>query len=447
MKKVLLYAIIIVVTLPVFTFAQAPDTLWTKTFGGSADDYASAVLQTNEGGYIIVGTTHSFGAGAGDTWLIRTNLSGDTIWTKTYGTGYPETAGDIQPTVDGGYVIAGSGYAPPGYIVGWIMKVDSSGNEVWSAVFDCGLGSGLSAVKQTSDGGYIAAGSVGDNRYNWAFLVKTDSAGNAIWDSVYQHSWYPHASGISAALETNDGSFIAVGGCNGFIYNMKTNMLGSTIWYNLYSIGDGLSIQYTLDSNFVMTGHIGDYWNGEASVVLLKFSDAGNSQWIKEYGGSANDGANDVVATSDSGYVLVGYTESYGAGNADIWILKANTYGDTVWTVVYGGADRDIGNCVQETQDGGYILVATTASFGSGGHDIQLIKFAPDVGINEIQDEVTDEWKHGTTIVAGPLQPPLQTDYQIIDIAGRQIHTLDPAPGIYFIEVDGEIRQKVIKIK
>jgi hypothetical protein len=147
--------------------------------------------------------------------------------------------------------------------------------------------------------------------------------------------------------------------------------------------------------------------------------------------------------TQDNGYIVAGYT--YGQ-LYDVYLLKIDTLGDTLWTKSYGDWHNDMGWCVRQTSDNGYIIVGETQSFGN--YKMYLIKTEPDaINVNENKIISLEPQNFMTTVFSGPFTLPGCKSFKIFDIAGRQIHTLDPAPGIYFIEVDGEIRQKVIKIR
>ncbi len=147
--KRLFTAISIQILLTGFSLSQAPDTMWTKTFGGSGSDAGNSVQQTSDGGYIVAGTTRSFGAGNADVWLIKTDASGDTLWTKTFGGSQWDNARSVQQTIDGGYIVTGfTASFGAGEFDVWLIKTDTSGDTLWTKTFG---GSGPDGVLCSSD--------------------------------------------------------------------------------------------------------------------------------------------------------------------------------------------------------------------------------------------------------------------------------------------------------
>ena len=154
---------------------------WPKTFGGIGYDGASSVQQTTDGGYIVAGTTYSYGAGMSDVWLIKTDADGNAEpgWPKTFGGSNYDWGTSAQQTTDGGYIVAGvtSSYGAGGDDV-WLIKTDADGNVEpgWPKTFGGADYEGAASVQQTTDGGYIIAGYIHSIPDVW--LIKTDSNGN-----------------------------------------------------------------------------------------------------------------------------------------------------------------------------------------------------------------------------------------------------------------------------
>jgi hypothetical protein len=150
--------------------------IWAKTYGGTA---VRSVQQTSDGGYIVAGHTSSFGAGYYDIFLIKTDANGNVIWAKTYGGTYSDYAYSVQQTSDGGYIVAGTtrSFGAYGYNI-FLIKTDASGNIQWAKTYGGTDGDEDYSVRQTSDGGYILAGGTWSFSVEGALLIKTDANGN-----------------------------------------------------------------------------------------------------------------------------------------------------------------------------------------------------------------------------------------------------------------------------
>ena len=134
------------------------------------------------------------------------------------------------------------------------------------------------------------------------------------------------------------------------------------------------SIQQTSDGGFIVAGSTDSFGAGKADFWVLKLDESGNALWQKTYGGTDYDYASSIQQTPDGGYIVAGETESFGAGRADLWVLKLDESGNALWQKTYGGTDYDNAYSIQQTLDGGYIMAGYTGSFGAGSADFWVLK-------------------------------------------------------------------------
>ena len=181
MKAIKYFSCIVLLVISSRIYSQMPDTIWTKTFGGSLADVGNSVKQTNDGGFIVAGTTSSFGAGGQDIYLIKTNENGDTLWTKTFGGTGNDRASNVVQTNDNGFAVFGTtnsfGNGGDDFL---FWKTDSLGNTEWFKTYGASTNERAFEGHQLLDGTYVIAGdSVGQNNNAW--LVKIDTDGNFFW--------------------------------------------------------------------------------------------------------------------------------------------------------------------------------------------------------------------------------------------------------------------------
>lgn len=356
---------------------------WTRTFGGNSGDGGYSVQQTSDGGFIVTGPTDSYGAGSGDVYLIKTDADGDTSWTRTYGGGSYDWGQSVQQTAEGGYIIAcytesyGAGFSDI-----YLIKTDAEGDTSWTRTYGGWYFDEGYSVQQTADGGYIVAGSTssyGSGSYD-VYLIKTNTNGDTLWTRTYGGSNWD--VGLSVQ-QTSDGGYIVAGFTESFgtgsgdVYLIKTNSDGGTSWTKTFGGGDwekGFSVQQTSDGGYIVAGWTESYGAGYADVYLIKTNTNGDTLWTRTYGGNLEEKGYSVQQTADGGYIVAGPTESFGAGSADVYLIKTNANGDTSWTRNYGGSDWDEGRSIQQTFDGGYIVAGLTYSYGAGSADVYLIK-------------------------------------------------------------------------
>jgi len=135
------------------------------------------------------------------------------------------------------------------------------------------------------------------------------------------------------------------------------------------------SIQQTSDGGYIVAGHTLSFGVGDRDFWVLKLDEEGNVEWQKAYGGSDYDWATSIQQTDDGGYIVAGYTFSFGAGGYDFWVLKLNENGNVEWQKTYGGSDDEEAYSINQTDDGGYIVAGgSTYSFEPGGYDVWVLK-------------------------------------------------------------------------
>jgi len=359
------------------------NTEWDKTFGGSEDDLAYSVQQTADGGYILGGSTLSYGAGVSDAWLVKTDADGNTLWDKTFGGSEDDVANSVQQTADGGYILGGYTYsygAAGDTHDAWLVKTDADGNIVWDKTFGGSGAEEANSVQQTADGGYILGGytySYGAGESD-AWLVKTDADGNTVWDTTFGGS---EQDGANSVQQTADGGYILGGHTRSYgvgdadAWLIKTDADGNIMWDKTFGGSDNddevYSVQQTVDGGYILGV---TYGAREVDAWLIKTDSDGNTVWDTTFGGSEDDEANSVQQTVDGGYILGGHTRSYGEGHYDAWLIKTDADGNTEWDKTFGGSEQDGANSVQQTADGGYILGGHTRSYGVGDADAWLVK-------------------------------------------------------------------------
>ena len=393
---------------------------WQKTFGGSSRDGGFSVQQTSDGGYIVAGYTDSYGSGGYDVYLVRTSPDGDQLWQTTFGGSSVDSGGSVQQTSDGGYIIAGSTRSyGSGSDDMYLVKTNGDGELQWERAFGNIHQESGRCVRQTSDGGYVLVGTTASygsrhsGHYN-VYMVKTNSEGDLQWQKAYggidgDVDDYGHS-----VQQTSDGGYVIAGTTyrTGMadVYLVKTNAIGVLQWENTFggSGGEGGdSVQQTSDGGYVIAGSTTSYGSGQYDVYLVKTDSDGQMLWQKTFGGSGYEFAYSVQQTSDGGYITTGYTDPNVSGSGQVRLVKTNSDGNLQWQKTFGGSDDDYAWSVQQTCDGGYIVAGSTNSYGSGGYDVYLIKASGDAPPATPGDMNGD----GIVSIVGDVPPFVQVVY------------------------------------
>jgi hypothetical protein len=365
------------------TLAQAPDTIWTKVYGDGDYERGNSIVITDDNGFAVVGATNALYSGGniteGDIWLVRTNSTGDTLWTKTYGGSGIDEGNSIYQTADGGFILAGARSNNLLIYDAWLIRTDSNGDTIWTKTYGDNFAEELaSSVIETSDSGFAFTGFSNTqttfSRDVW--LVRTDAAGDTLWTRTFGGT----GSDLGAAvLQTADNGFIVTGktrviGGEYDLYLIRTDENGNTLWTKTYngpsspnSVDDGRDIELISDGGVVVMGFT------SLNVWLLRTDANGDTLWTKQYPGSGDS----FDKTSDDGFVITGGT----------WLIRTNASGDLLWSTTFAG----LANSVQQTSDGGYI-VAGYNFFSATKDDLWLARFGSDPTSIEIDIETPNEY-------------------------------------------------------
>jgi Leucine-rich repeat (LRR) protein len=360
--------------------------VWQKTFGGSGSDWASSIQQTKDGGYVIAGYTESFGAGGCDVYIIKLDENGNKVWEKTFGGSGCDTASCIKQISDGGYIVAGetNSFGEGNWEI-YIIKLDENGNKLWQETFGGADNYHAVSIQQTKDGGYIVAGYIeSESEICSVYIIKLKENGSKVWEKIYGGNDDDRAYSIQ---QTTDGGYIIAGYTKSFgagesdIYVIKLDENGHIVWQKTYGGSNydlANSIQQTKDGGYIIAGYTESFGTGGRNVYIIKLDENGEKEWEKIYNINYLDEAFSIMQTADGGYIVAGYTYSFGEGGSDVYIIKLKENGSKVWEKIYGGNDHDGASSVQQTTDGGYIVAGGTSSFGAGKSDVYVIKIDKD---------------------------------------------------------------------
>jgi hypothetical protein len=318
---------------------SAGKMVWQQVIGGAGDEFAYGIVQNSNGEYYAAGYTNSFGAGNIDVYLIKLNSSGDILWTKTYGGNQADNAKAILLTSTGDIVLAG---ATASFGAGsndiYLLKVDSSGNLLWSKTIGRSSNDYATAISLVHDGGFILGGYTDGYGANNGYVVRTDSTGDTLWTASYEIGNYStrEIRGVKESANNSGFLFCGVGlrygsGYFSHLFYISAGLSGNFIYRRTTGLisDDGNGIDVTSDGGFATTGYLDNYGQ---SAQLIKYDSLGTIQWYKEYeritSGSYpfySEGCA-VKQTSDGGYIIGGRT--FFSGQQDALLIKTDANGN-----------------------------------------------------------------------------------------------------------------------
>ncbi|GJQ59136.1 MAG: hypothetical protein D8M57_07175 [Candidatus Scalindua sp. AMX11] len=368
------------------------DDVWAKSYGGSSNDFAQSIRQTRDGGYIVGGTTKSFGAGNEDILVLKLKPDGKQEWVRTYGNSSVDFVRSIVQANDGGYVVLAYTEDPKWTPI--LMKLKSDGDVEWQRAYYNGNFFSMELAKE----GYVMAGFTWVDNSNDLSVCKVKTDGKVDWMKTYGDATCVSCTDVGLSIQmTTDGGYIVAGGTESFgeggldIWVLRLDSFGDVVWQRSYGGEKGerpTSIEQTADSGYIVSGHTESFGTIGTDGWVLKLcpdgtdcngnqadNNVGEIEWQKSYGKINFDYFNAIHQTSGGGYIVSGYTDSIGRGSFDLWLLKLKENGVVEWQKTYGGGGSDefydsvLSNSSQQTLDGGYVVAGGSNSFGSGPHD------------------------------------------------------------------------------
>jgi len=357
---------------------------WMQTFGDDGEDFAFSLLQTGSG-YTIAGCSDSWADEQGFL-LMSIDWDGVEQWHESYGGGNMECARSVRWTGDHGYILAGYSNAQGsgGKSDFLVVKTDANGKEEWSSFFECDEDAEARSAYPCMDGGYIVAGfffSVDDLSQN-GLVIKIDANGNEKWRSDLGGNGHDYTRDV---LQTSDGGFVVVGNTASEgegahdVWLVKLDADGNEDWSRTFggpSNDYGYAVRKADDGGYLIAGASYSFDQDiECDMWLIKTDQEGFEQWSNHYGGNeTHEYAFSLYQTADGGVVLAGSRASYDNQTVDALLVKVDAAGAEEWTQVFDGGDADGFYTVKETLDGGFVVGGYTRSWGAGGEDVWIVK-------------------------------------------------------------------------
>ncbi len=356
-----------------------------KTFGGPEAESGWNVKKASGDGYILAASTASFSSGPKDAYLIKTDDLGNLEWTRTYGEGGAEDCLDVIWAHKSGYLLVGSttsfGYGESDV---YVVKTGAAGMLEWDATYGGDDHDAAYSVLKTNDGGYVIAGysSSFSEMNSDAYVIKIDGEGGPVWDKTFgRYGWDVFYSVENAP----GGGYIAAGytGSKGAgktdIYVIRMDSSGNSLWARTYGgkrHDRGICIKKAGDNGYIIAAKTMSYasrgfgWD----TMLMRIDAEGNSVWSKTFPATGLEAGNCVAAAGEYIYYTA-IKKCYGICKSDILAVKADLNGNILWEKVFTGGNNDISrSCLFDS--GGVLITGNTLSYGNGRGDVFLTKIS-----------------------------------------------------------------------
>jgi len=366
MKQFLLFGLMLSSTL---LFSQIT---FQKTYGGSLFDSGSDIKLTSDGGFIMSGYGESYSSGNDDYYLIKTDALGNQEWAKSIGySSDADRSDEVIILADGSYVVGGSSWLGVNSVM--TSRFDQSGNHLWTSHYEGNTCTGyFRDMVPTLDTGLVVL----SETCNLASLIRYDKNGDTLWTSNYLSSSFDPLR----VIQNHDGNYMVMGADAGSsptdgIYLLEINDNGDSLWTQTYHtpLGFyGLGLIQSSDSSYYITG----YAQGSVNeIMLLKIDKNGSNLWAKTYTGPNHDYGRSVIEDIDGNIILFSDTYSHSIGNNwDYLLTKVDTAGNLLWSKSYGGNSQEYAWAVEQESDSTYVLMGSSYTYGEGGSDLFFLR-------------------------------------------------------------------------
>ena len=416
-----------------------------RTYGLPGYNYGKRALQTNDDGYLILGNKSGF-TGNSDIYLIKTDTLGKLIWDKAIGNSKIEWAEDIIKTFDNGYLIAGySNYGINNDYQVLLIKIDSLFNVEWLKNYGGTNWEFGYSVVQAADSGFIVTGETYSygNGDNDVFVLKTDKNGNKLWHKAYGGQ----TEDVGKSITTNGSNYLIAGYTNSFgngqfdAYVLKINNQGDTIWTKTF--GDSLddkayAIKQITDSTTIFCGFTENYGALKKDGLIVKIDSLGSEVWVKHHGGSEDEKYYDCFITPQKHLLFAGHTESFGYDKKDVYVVELDEGEWFKLSNTFGRKYDETANSIIMTSDSGFVLLGSTESIGVGESNIYLVKtdsilkidntiYSHELKVNEIIKEkntginIYPNPSDGEFIIKSKNDYFKNTSIELFDVNGKKV--------------------------
>src|ERR1051326_7525788 len=465
----------------VFANAQFPDTAWIYTYGGPGQDFCKSIKATSDGGFILAGTTSSYGAGCSGIYLVKINSAFRSQWSKVIGGMDVEWGYSVENTLDGGYAISGytNSSGAGGYDF-YLVKTDAFGNTLWTKTYGGADWDFCYSLTQMSDSGFVLCGETYSfgNGMKDIYVVRTDKNGDTLWTRSYGGAQDDRGG---SAITRGDTIFV-IGTTNSFgsggsdMYFMELNNNGDTLLTRLFGgAGDdiGNGIDTAAGHTVVFIGSTTSFPSPTGiNTYVFELDTGGNVLWSHVHGGANDDIGNSITQAPNGDFYTVGNSNSSGSGGFGLHMMWLNSGGWWLSGPVFGGLYDEEGCGVAFRAAGGVVFAGTTPSYGMGQEDMYLVYLKNDSMVLNYTLQITNYGdslsplsvrndflqERNIVVYPNPFDQKAcvrlgdshfgQIGVKIYDAAGRMVREKrnltgpeffiernDLAPGLYFLEL------------